>query len=200
MVEGRVRPGLAGRELDEAPLGDGDRETLRAGASRRALRRVASLRRQARDVAAPADPVRTLVPHGVELGSDHVEGQVEVRPGGDDPDAHSLPRPGLERSVNVLERVSVERDGAGRGAADRVGVGALLEVRRPVLLGLDEVVFAVHAVEAGRIDDHSAVHAVGDMGGQRLGAAVVQPDAAAPGGEGVGERLPRSDGAHRLVG
>ena len=78
----------------------------------------------------------------------------------------------------------------------------LQAVRREVPLARDEDVVTVGLRQHARLrlDDDRAVHAVGDVHQDRLGAAVIHEHAGVVGAKAVADRLAREDVAERLVG
>src|SRR5690606_7978494 len=178
----RVRPRLGEGQLDEPSGSRRQVEHLRAAAFG----------------ASGAQGVGALPEDGVELPAHDVEGAGPVGPRAQHPHPDAFTGAGGQRVVVVLVRVAVEGDHVGPPGADlvRVGRGVL---RAEVELGLHEDVLAVGVRQAGRVDDHRAEHAVGDVQRHRHGGAVVHPDAAAGRREAVGERPARLEGAHRPV-
>src|SRR5665647_3440025 len=182
VIDEGVVAGLRQHELDEAALCRRQVQHLRP-----AMLRVARLQE-----------VGALLEHRVELGPDHVEGRPTLRSGVHDPHPDPFPDPDPDRRVVVLVGVAVEQDRVGFLGSD-LGLVRDAVLRTEVELRAHQHQLRVDRREAGRVDDHCAVHAVRDVQGDRHRAAVVEPRPGAVRDELVGQRLPRCDGAHRLV-
>ena len=127
-----------------------------------------------------------------------MEGAQQGGAGVEHPEAHPLTGPCRQRLLDVLEGDPVE-DGQVRGLGDHLGGVGGTALRAQVDLGVDEQVLVVHLRQGGWVDNDGPVHAAGQVEAHGHGRAVVQPDAAALGGEGVDQALTGADGAHGRV-
>src|SRR5664280_631606 len=178
----RVVPRFGGDQLDEAALRGCQVEHLGAAMI---------------GVARPQQ-VRAFLEHRVELRAHYMEGAGPLRTGVQHPDPHPLSGLGSQRDRVVLPNVAVEDHGVG-GASAQLGVVGGAVRRTQVELRLNQRELPIHRREPRRVDDDSAVHAVGDVVEHRRGPAVVHPGAGEARGEPVDQRLAGLDGPHRLV-
>ena len=129
--------------------------------------------------------------------------RVQRRAGGDDVEARRLTGVGGQRVRDVLVRVAVEgrpvrAHRAGLRHVERGRLGDAVAVQVP-LAGDEDVLVVDRRQRLRRTDDDRAVHAVGDVGEHRLGAAVVHEDTRVAGLEAEGEGLAGCDVPEGLI-